>query len=343
MAFNSPTEFLSYLQENYRSEYWNEVDENLMRRMVEHRKSLGQPAPHVGPNHYDPIVVEYWSGIKKVLSPWDQEYFARYVAVGSLDKISLNAACLRSSEGFVAIVLNAGLMTYLNKITKLMVAAVHPEAVIFCNRESPRPLTSMVLRKWINETTEYYRRTKMLQGPVIDLAQEWRAKAIKRLWVWELFVLCHEIGHVLSGHLEREELWSRDRSFGAVEAFQEDQFLELEIQADVLGFIVLREYFNSRQDGASDSEKSMDDRWLIAELIVFFDVLTMLGMEESATHPHPLDRMLSIVANVYGIDAAQNLERSYGDASLTHEVMETPLAANEELCRRLLHPRTDSQ
>jgi hypothetical protein len=68
------------------------------------------------------------------------------LVVGALDNISVNAACLRSDEGFLVVVINKGLMALFNKVSKIMVSSVVPGSVEYCNRCPAKDVTSSLAR-----------------------------------------------------------------------------------------------------------------------------------------------------------------------------------------------------
>lgn len=341
--FRSATDFLEYIRTAYGNPlnaFQGQANPEFLKIYDEKVRQVGEPLTGISPlgiSSYEHIAQSLWSDIKAIMPPVLVEKLGPHLIVGALDNTSVNALCIRSREGFTVIGLNAGLMLFLNKISKLQVASVVPHAILYCNRAPPHEITPAIIRSWYLEVTEHYRTTRKPLGPQIHLTPEADGQHATQLHLWEMFVLCHELGHALAGHLDRDELWSQHPSFGMLESFREDESHEMEMEADLLGYILLREHFYMRvlKEAVHDDQR-FDDRPFFLPMITFFDLMFLLGSSESATHPHPLDRLCNITEAIYGKKKADELANSYDDPPSVIGVLSQPLTAPAGLLQQLV-------
>jgi hypothetical protein len=164
-------------------------------------RRLGGPYPDRA-NPYGWVVENLTSDVVSHMQSRLSAEVAQSCAIGPLSHPSVNARCFRSKEGRYAIVLHHGLMNLLHKHSKLWVAAVNPSAVTYCNRKAPPSLTSQELIKWAGELGVIYRATGETKCALVELNHEGSFAASLTTTISEAFVLGHEMGHVLCGHLE---------------------------------------------------------------------------------------------------------------------------------------------
>ena len=336
-SFESPVEFLQYVKHVYQ----NSMDaiktapnEEFLEVIKERLKRQGIIDTTTSHEKYDDVIQSYSSELIHILPHSIQTYFSSVVAFGSLDNMLVNAMCIRSPNGFIAVVVNSGLMAFLHKLIKLQIGAATPEKIIYCSREAPRPLTAQIMNGWIEEITDHYKRTGVPRGLQIHLTDEAAEQGAIQLGICETFVLCHEIAHVLLGHLNRNDLWSPHESFGMLESFRENESLQMEADADVLGFVITREFVHRRIFRANNSTIPWDDRLLILTITLLFDTFSMIGFVETSTHPDPRERILTIVSNVYGADFAKKLEGTYHGSVSAFELFQEPLVIQTDLFAR---------
>jgi len=226
-------------------------------------------------------------------------------------------------------------MLFLNKVSKLLVAQTRPNSVEYCNRGPSSDVTPAVAREWYLEVCEHYRKTGKPLGPQIHLSASAEAYHSAQLHGWEIFVFCHELGHIVAGHLNRQGVWSVNPSLGMVEVFRENESHEMETEADILGYIMAREcWAKNLSTDESAVRREFDDRFVFANMTGFFDLLFLLGAKESGSHPDPLDRICNVAAFVYGHAFAEVVARSYGDFSLIEDFLRRPLLAPTGLLER---------
>lgn len=306
-----------------------------LRIHEEKLRAAGQINPEAVASPYDYLVRQLWQDLQQALPIRFLDKIGTWFAVGALDNISVNALCVRSSEGFVVLLINAGLMLLLNKLSKLHIAGVVPNSVEYCNRAPRSEITAAVALRWTLEVCEHYRETGKPLGPQIHLSASAEPRHAAQLHGWETFVFCHELGHIVAGHLERQEFWFSNASLGMVETFKENESHEMETVADILGYVMAREYW-TRQSSAEESpvKQESDDRFVFGNMTSLFDLLFLLGAEESQSHPNPIDRIFNVAAFVYGDEFAEAVARSYRDPGLIADLLGKPLLAPAGLLER---------
>lgn len=279
-----------------------------------------------GQSPYRRIVEDLWRDLRAALP--EEIWNGMQLAVGDLDNMSLNAFCSRSEEGHVAIVINNGLMTLLNKLSKYTIAINQPESIQYCSRKLKKKRTVKMLKEIQQEVCEHYRITRKPLGPQIVLKGQAHLFHCKQLHVWEMFVLCHELGHALCGHLNNQhKIVSATLDDGTPQSYDIDSHKQ-EVEADCVGLLLLKEYLRKSLPSAFPEN---DDRPLIGPLITLFNHLFQIGATESVTHPHPLGRLCSMAEFVYGKQFAQMLDRSYSDHSLISQLFQSTIVPSMTL------------
>lgn len=327
-SFSSPGEFLDYVRFARANPLANiQSGPNLEFKRIHEEQRRGREMPR---DPHGQIAHDLWRAMCEVLPCDFLEATRNKLVVGVLDNISVNALCLRSPEGFVAVVLNSGLMTFFNKISKLLVASRVPNAIVYCNRGPADTITASVAHEWFKEVCEHYRVTGKPLGPQIHLTPAVASQHAYQLYVWELFVLSHELGHLVAGHLEQENSWVCNHAFGMVDTYIENESHQQETEADILGYVMLREcLYQTQTKQANKGQRQTDDRPILSSVITLFDLFFLLGSRESQTHPDPLDRICNIAAAVYGNPLAKQLASTYGDHKLIAELFSKPIIFNQ--------------
>jgi len=279
------------------------------------------------------IVSELWKSIKDILPDEILNNLDGVIAVGAIDNMAVNAFCSKSSEGYIAVAINTGLIALLNKLSKITIATLDPSFIRYCNRGLESEISSKDLITWKLEVCEHYRQTGHPLGPQIHLHKNGDVLHARQLHVWETYVLCHEIGHILCNHLDNKSFIFNNPSLGMASTLIENRFHQMESEADLIGYILLRKFFHKKLSGSTSNQmEKVDDRELFSHLISLFDLFYLLGASQSKSHPHPLDRLCDIALNVYGKQVEQILFNSYENHELLAELFEKPLiAANSNL------------
>jgi len=330
VSHSSAKEFINYLRflhENPISSIQSGPNKEFQKIHEEKIKKLNQSNEHqnVSSSH-NHIAKELWESLRGILPSQIVDDLSGVIAVGALDNMSVNALCAKSVDGYIAVLINTGLMTLLNKLSKMQIASTRPGSIRYCNRAQPEDISVATLKKWNLEVCEHYRHTGKPLGPQIHLHSDAEGMHATQLNIWEMYVLSHEIGHILCGHLDSSKFVTKNPLFGMIETLEENKSHEMESEADFIGYILLREYYHKGSIRKSPNNESIkDDRGLVSILITFYNLLYLLGASESTTHPHPLDRLCNIVLNAYGEKVAETLADSYDNHGLLIKLFERPL------------------
>jgi len=284
------------------------------------------------------IVSELWKSVKNTLPDEILDNLDGIIAVGVIDNMAVNAFCSKSPEGYIAVAINTGLIALLNKLSKITIATLNPSFIKYCNRDLASDTSSEDLIAWKLEVCEHYRRTGQPLGPQIHLHKDGDVLHARQLHVWEMYILCHEIGHVLCNHLDNKSFVFNNPSLGMASTLIENRFHKMESEADFIGYILLRKFFHKELSGRAPNQmEQADDRELFSHLISLFDLFYLLGAAQSKSHPHPLDRLCDIALNVYGKEVEQILFNSYENHELLTELFKKPLiTSNSGLDKTLL-------
>jgi hypothetical protein len=320
-SFSSPEDFLKHVQfVHERSLARIQGSPNLEFQRIQLERTKNQEIPE---DPHGAIVKELWRSLCEVIDERTRMAISDRVCVGALDNLAVNAQCVRSDDGHIAIVLNRGLLTLFNKVSKLLIASNQPGSVIYCNRGPAEQVTPEVAREWMVGTCDHYARTGLPLGPQIHLTNETQGLHASQLQVWELFTLAHELAHVLAGHLESRDHCMADPTLGDVLSHVDEAAHDRETQADVIAYLLLLRIRD--RELLRTNTQSEDNHSLLAVVILLFNLLHMLGSRQSPSHPDPLDRLCNIAANVYGEAFAERLAASYGDQTILDTLFDQPL------------------
>ncbi|NMA15593.1 MAG: hypothetical protein GX930_10240, partial [Clostridia bacterium] len=114
-----------------------------------------------------------------------------------------NATCVKSNDNKYAILINKGLMMYLNKMGKIDLVMNRPELVKYCSEKKDGKVTSADLTNYQSTLVNSYRQFGLPQGPIINIDQSLQITYDKVLFIWQLFVLCHELAHYLNRDFDK--------------------------------------------------------------------------------------------------------------------------------------------
>jgi hypothetical protein len=201
----------------------------------------------------------------------------------------------RSSDGSYAIIITTGFMTFLNKIIKIDLAIADPSLVEYCDRCSIEALDRGTLEKFRDEIVRNF-RSHDARGPVVvfkEKAETMTGRAIL-LHLQEKFVICHEIGHLISEFFLHGLLPSMlGSSYGS------DKH-RAEYAADVLGFAILRQQSMIEKFFGGKAVEQSDDQFRLSAICQFFEILGLASPNASESHPSPHDRVCNLIATYYG-------------------------------------------
>jgi hypothetical protein len=236
----TPAEYLEQVREAYaRLDRDPDPDRELLEltRVDLEKRGLELPDPDEA---YGVVVAAISDEIVAACSEtWSVDLSER-CAIGPLRHPAVNARCFKSPDGVYALVIHHGLMNLLHKYTKLVVAAHDPAQVVYCNRKDPASLTPAELLEWADELGVNYLATGATRGAMLKLSDRAMAAVSPIVHLAETFVLGHEAGHYLAGHLEDAARFSADKEVRWLEVFAENERQEDEFEADAYGFEIMR-------------------------------------------------------------------------------------------------------
>lgn len=250
-------------------------------------------------NNLEILIEHFWEDLE-VLDKNEIALIKEKVGIGIIkyDKIS---ACITKGDKFYAVLFHHGLFSYLNKNLKLLHASQNPEDVLYCNRISQEEYSREVFFEYWLELSSIYKEYRRVSGALIVLKPN-KFLTIE-LYIIELFILCHELGHFFNGDLERQNVTSRLFANREEEVLSVNEHHRFEYEADIKGFQLMAKILK---------EKHKDTiPFILPSLIMAFNIFAMLGNEESATHPKPHDRLLNIIKTFYGEEAYHFISKTY--------------------------------
>jgi|GEM_PF-1244764 len=237
------------------------------------------------------------------------------IAVGSLDCREVNAIITVSNDSKYAILINTGLMLFLNKYYKLVFAEVNPKYVVYCDRGSPDMLGSSDYKSYRSELVHNYVKHKLPKGALVKLESSITARSGIALVVSEVFVICHELGHFLNGDLEDGGNLTPFLPDGSAMTLGENLAHAKEFSADHTGFDLLRQV----------AVKLFRDKPLDIQLLLavgcLFDALIEIGQSESNSHPDPIDRVSNLAQRFFGLGVARTIRESYYSNSALEQLV----------------------
>jgi hypothetical protein len=239
----SPPEYLSAVREAYSQLYADEKpDEAFHESTLRDLEKLGVvlAGPYDGYDRAAEAISDKVVAACKRLYDVD---LANECALGPLMHPSVNARCFRNRQGVYALVIHHGLMALLHKYTKLVIAAHDPSQVVYCNRKDPRSLTKEDLLEWADELGVNYLLTDAARGAMVRVAGRSLSAVSTVVQLAETFVLGHEAGHYLGGHLESEANFVPDDEVSSLQVLAENDRHIDEFEADEFGFEIMQASF----------------------------------------------------------------------------------------------------
>jgi hypothetical protein len=295
----TPAEFLAEIRFSYalRVSDLELQDPELLRLTEDALKRSGEALPDPA----DPYAVVIKGLGDRLVRSFADRYQADFAncAIGALEHPTVNARCFRSPAGLYAIVLHHGLMALLHKYTKLLAAAIDPSAVVYCNRKPAEELTSEELREWWEELGTIYLARGEVGGARVKLTPEATVSATGLLLLSEAFVLGHEIGHMVAGHMEDRDRLVADELVPWLQFLPENDLHAYEFEADDFGWFGMSSY-------APGTPKPV----LLASLLTTFNTLSVAGAApNSTTHPAAMSRVQSLVEKNFSAETARLMGR----------------------------------
>lgn len=228
------------------------------------------------------IISQLWDDILSVFSDEEAEQLRRKVAIGLVNSGEIRARTERYK--FDAILINYGMVTFINQCTKYKIASDEPQYITFCDRKDPSTVTLEDINAFYGEMIAMYRIYKIPYAPLILLDP--RADHLRgdMVYIKELFIISHELAHVLLNHREPSH--------------------EAEFEADHLAF-------NITKNVLSKKRKLLNEKFILVSLVdLFRDMQYLIGAKESKDHPPAILRLITLVNSNYGQELAMALKKA---------------------------------
>ena len=249
---------------------------------------------------YKGLIFNYLADIIKflpvdVIQKIDNEIFFDVV-----ENYDFNASCFKiKGQSFIAVVFNLNLFELISKWAKYQLAVNIPSSVYYENGEnSPSHDSAYYKARIISLINSFSNKDDISSYDLIldpkNLFVENRYYTI--LYISEVFVLGHELGHIINGDLSDEKNYNlQDNQQMTIKSVLEH---EKEYNADVIGFKLILDYLK-------DKKIDIDNLVLMNVITSFFDLMSYLGTTSSDSHPDPLIRNLRLIEQIYGFNEAK--------------------------------------
>ncbi len=233
------------------------------------------------------VILQLWEDILSVFTVDEVEDLKHRVAVGLINSGEHRARVERLK--YDAILISYGMLTFINQCTKYNLAANEPQYIVFCDRKDPKMIMENDINAFYYELIGNYKRHRIPFGPLILLDQEADFLRGDMLYVKELFLVSHELAHILLDHREQSH--------------------EAEYHADHIAYRIVKDVLTKKRNWLN--EKFM----LLALKDLFQDMQHLTGAVESQTHPMPYNRLHQLTISYYGPQMASALKKAliYGD------------------------------
>jgi hypothetical protein len=276
----------------------------------------GQMPPMPG----GPKGTRYQEAIEMVLetllpsAPIQPSMFKKFVCFRAVDSPVINAKVFRSPDGrYFVVTINAALIDMLHKIGKIDAAISDPSTVIYCSRSPGVPRDRGYYEDLRKEYIAHFVETGRAQGPFILLRDSVMAPWVFRLHVMELFIVGHEIGHILDGAFQPEALSDSFFSFLPERAHRREHM------ADMIGFLCTLMALNKNDEGMKNFQQSMR---IFGAVNLLFDYFALIRFDATASHPHPIRRVYCLADHFFGPAITGAVERSYEGGPFDEESLE---------------------
>ncbi|WP_339289548.1 hypothetical protein [Paenibacillus sp. FSL E2-0201] len=269
---------------------------DLFQKHPEYEEVLIKRAEEAGYNYFEVmnvgnaeevIIFQLWEDILSLFTEEEVSELKKRVAIGLVNSGEHRARVERTK--YDVILINYGMITFINQCTKYKIASNELEYIEFCDRKEPKTVTLDDINTFYNELIGNYRTHGVPFGPLILLAKEADFLRGDMLYVKELFIVSHELAHILLDHREQSH--------------------EVEYHADHLAYRITKDVLTKKRIWLN--EKFM----LLALKDLFQDMQHLRGAVESPTHPQPYGRLLQLTTSYYGEKLANALKKAllYGD------------------------------
>lgn len=236
------------------------------------------------------------------------------LAIGTLKRRDFNAMCIKSLDGWHAIVINYGLFMYLNLFSRLSEAVRDPACVTYCDFGNKATLKSADYQGYLEYTVQQYAEHRTVYGPKIKLNKDGALMVGVHLLIGELLVLGHELGHFLNGDLEDKNNLEPHHEFTDVQMLVEDKDRVIEMRADIKGYALMKDCMEKNMP------ETAKQAMLFNGLMSFMDAMYFVTLDKGRSHPTTIERTVGIAKHFYGQRIADIAARSFEDREATFQL-----------------------
>jgi hypothetical protein len=213
--------------------------------------------------------------------------------VGEVHQPEYNSEVALAENGGALVFISTGLMAFTYKISRLLATRMVAVDSSGISIESPQVDfnnlcgIAATMFAWLDKTGIAFGPDFPISGRQLVMAHTMATHA-------EWFVFCHEIGHVLLGHLENT---AETRLVDGIELLKRNQ--EEEFEADIKGFDVLQSAI-ATEHTSSGEEAHRGMAWVGALLFLCVDAMfnNYAQKKPSTTHPPSSDRIKRLRINI---------------------------------------------
>ena len=259
---------------------------------------------------YSKAIDDIYTEIFDALPNKSQEILDKYVTVSASTNPSFEAAIHMSPcNKYFSIILNSALVDFFHKIGKIRQAIVEPESVVYYSLKPGEQVKSNEMIILEQAFIDYFAQFKKCEGPLIRLNFEANYQHIISLRIIEIFIVGHEIGHLMNGDFHNNRFSDRILSNIPNESFRSEHM------ADIIGFSILLQTLENKK--SLNNEQRI---FVLLTIMTIFDTIDLmypeLNLTNSTTHPHPRFRIFMISDYFFGHNFTDMLAESYRDLNI---------------------------
>jgi hypothetical protein len=293
-------EFANYLRFKYNNGYLDGkvYDAKYIEKLKSELKEIGYEGTTELSDIEERIIGGLVEDILPVLNEEQSVFVKENIHFGVINSSTVNATIYKNDYNKFAIMFRIGLITFLNKYFKLLIALENISWITFCDRKEITELTKGDIIEYLDELVENTRLYGKPSGVKIILNSEGRIHQANLLDISELFIMCHEFGHFLNGDLDKKEdyhmIYEEDKQISELSIKHEREY-----EADHTGFQLMLNILKNR---GIDGKLS----YVFPVLLNLFQGLQQLSKEE-ITHPEPFKRLYVLGHSYLGEETANTL------------------------------------
>ncbi|MBY0088417.1 phage exclusion protein Lit family protein [Brevibacillus brevis] len=289
---------------------------NLVQKHPDYEEILTKRAEEAGIDYFflqdietveSNILRQLLDDIISVYPSYVAEKLRSEIGIGLINSGHFRARLHKEKEK-AAILINYGLLTFLNQCTKYSIACKEPQYIVFCDRKSPDSVTQSDIETYFKELCSNYQQRQLPVGPLILLDEKTDPLRVDLLYIKELFIVSHEMGHHMLGH-------------------QESSYRN-ELEADCYAYTLVLGVIKQKRAW-------LNEKFLFTTLIELFkDMQYYQGLKQSDTHPQPYWRLIAITRSFFGDELTFALRESLfkGDNKALDEALsKMPNFTNDRL------------